>query len=61
MADFKINQVPVSISFECPLCECEVTIPWDEINVPDYWGDDWDDVECPYCNRTVTLGDYEMD
>jgi endogenous inhibitor of DNA gyrase (YacG/DUF329 family) len=61
MADFTINRKPISISFECPYCEDEVTIPWNEVNAPDYWGDDWGYVECPYCNKEVPLGDYDMD
>lgn len=59
--DFYINQRPVSISFECPHCKCEVEISWDEIDAPDYWGDDWGEVECPYCNKTVKLGEFDTD
>ena len=31
----------------------------DECN--DYWGDDWDEVECPHCNKSIKLGNYEYD
>lgn len=45
----------VAIEFECPHCECEVRIPWGEVNAPGDWGDDWDDVECPYCHKMVSI------
>lgn len=53
--EFTITTKPVAIEFECPHCENEVSIPWDEVNVPGYWGDDWDDMECPYCHKMVAL------
>ena len=59
--DFIINQRPVSISFECPHCEYEVEIPWNEVDVPEYWGDDWCEIKCPHCEKTIELGDYELD
>lgn len=58
--NFYIDQEPVSISFECPHCYYDVIIDWDDLNVPEYWGDDWGEVECPYCGKTVLLGDYDM-
>lgn len=61
MTDFIIHQRPVSISFECPFCECSAELAWCTINTPDYWGDKWDDVECPHCKNKVSLGDYELD
>lgn len=61
MVDFRIISTPVEICFECPFCEEEVRLLWDKINVPEYWGDEWDDVECPNCGETVTLGDYEYE
>ncbi len=59
--DFQINQRPVSISFECPNCESDVEINWDEIDTPDCWSDDWGEIECPYCHKILELGDYELD
>lgn len=59
--DFYINQRPVSISLTCPHCGMELEIPWDDLNVPEYWGDDWGEIECPYCEKTIKLGDYELE
>ena len=59
--DFYINQVPVAISLECPYCGIEVRINWDDIDVPEYWGDDWGEVTCSYCGKEINLGNYELD
>lgn len=59
--DFYINQRPVSISLCCPHCDTDIEIPWDEIDVPEYWGDDWGYIECPYCEKQIELGDYDID
>lgn len=59
--DFVINQCPVSICFVCPHYGEEPDIPWDEVNAPDYWGDDWGEVECPYCEKSIKLGICEVD
>lgn len=59
--DFHIDVEPVSISLECPYCDMDITIPWGELDVPEYWGDDWGEIKCPYCNKTIELGDYEYD
>ena len=58
--DFHINQTPVSISLCCPHCYTDVEIPWDEIDVPDYWGDDWGYIDCPYCEKSIKLADYDI-
>lgn len=57
---FYINQRPVSISLECPHCDADIEIPWDEIDVPEYWGDDWGYIECHRCGKTIKLGDYDI-
>jgi len=57
--DFQINSAPVSISFDCPYCGDSITLPWKSLNPPDYWGDRWDEVECPDCGKMVELQDYE--
>lgn len=59
--DFHIDVKPVSITFQCPHCEAEVTVPWRELDVPAYWGDDWGYIECPECEKEVRLGDYDYD
>ena len=61
MADFTILSKPVAISFECPFCESEVEIPWNKIEVPDSWCDDWGDIECPSCGKMVSLGEWTYD
>jgi hypothetical protein len=59
--DFHINVKPVSINFECPHCHLDAEIQWNELCVPEYWGDDWGAVLCPYCEQEVELGDYDYD
>lgn len=59
--DFHIDVKPVSVTFTCPHCGREATVPWRELNVPECWGDDWGYVECPDCEMEVKLGDYEYD
>lgn len=58
--DFYINQRPVSISLECPHCHSELEIPWNHLDVPDYWGDDWGTIVCPECGEDIELGDYDI-
>ena len=59
--DFHISVKPVSIELTCPYCSAELVIPWNHLNVPDYWGDRWDDIECPKCGEYISLGDYDYD
>lgn len=61
LTDFHINVKPVSIDFECPHCGCHAEIIWGQLNVPDYWGDSWGEVECEVCGGMVELGDYDYD
>ena len=56
-----IDVKPESVTFTCPHCGREVTVPWRELDVPECWGDDWGYVECPDCETEVKLGDYEYD
>ena len=58
--DFYIRQTPVAITLECPYCNFEISIPFAEVDVPEYWGDDWGYVECPYCEKEIKLGDYDI-
>lgn len=46
---FHIDVRPVSITFTCPHCGREVRVPWQELDVPECWGDDWGYAECPDC------------
>lgn len=59
--DFHINVRPVSIDFICPHCGFKQEIPWRDVAEPEYWGDDWGEVDCPRCEKTVELGDYDYD
>lgn len=59
--DFMIISKPSYIIFECPHCGCDVEIQWRDLYVPEYWGDDWGNVLCPYCEKEVELGDYDYD
>ena len=59
-ADFYINQRPTDIEFICPYCYTNVNVGWAHVDVPECWSDDWGWVECPLCNRTVKLGDYDI-
>lgn len=58
---FHIDTRPVSISLDCPYCEDSIVIPWRDVNVPEYWGDDWGEIVCPECGKTIVLGEYEYD
>ena len=60
-ADFTIVSKPNYISLMCPHCYSDIKIPWKDVCEPDYWGDDWGEVECPDCHETIKLGDYEYD
>ena len=59
--DFYINQRPFSITLTCPHCDTELEILWDDLSVPEYWGDDWGEIECTYCQKEIKLGDYELE
>lgn len=59
--DFHIDVKPVSITFACPHCGQTVAVPWRELAVPEYWGDDWGYADCPDCGKEVKLGEYEYD
>lgn len=59
--DFHIDVKPVSITFACPHCGQTVAVPWRELNVPEYWGDDWGYADCPDCEKEVKLGEYDYD
>lgn len=58
---FHIDTKVVSISLDCPHCGDRIVIPWKEVDVPEYWGDDWGEITCPECGKAVKLGEYEYD
>jgi len=59
--NFRIVSKPTWIEFRCPHCKGDVIISWMDLNPPYYWGDMWENVECPSCGKEVELGDYEYD
>lgn len=59
--DFYIVSAPTHIRFDCPHCGADVRIPWKDVDTPECWVDDWPDVECPDCGKTVQLGGWEYD
>ena len=59
--DYVIISKPSTVKFECPHCESDVEMPFEEV---DYKTDYWNDgalVCCPYCGHEVELDDYEYD
>ena len=58
---FRIISRPVKITFVCPYCEVSQEIDWKDLNVPEYWGDDWGEVKCPDCGKILELGEYDYD
>jgi uncharacterized Zn finger protein len=59
--DFTIVSKPAWITFDCPHCGCKTEVPWRLVNEPEYWGDDWGEVECTVCGEWVQLGEYDYD
>lgn len=61
MADFRIVSKPVKIAFECPFCEEEIEIPFEAVDAPSCWSDEWPEVKCPECGKMIALGDWQYD
>ena len=40
-ADFTIVSRPDHIRFECPYCQEDVEVDWNDVDVPESWSDDW--------------------
>lgn len=60
-ADFTIVSRPDHIRFECPYCQEDVEVDWNDVDVPEAWSDDFGSVECPNCNLDVKLEDWDYD
>jgi len=61
--DITIVSAPTWIKFECPHCEAEVEIDYDEFSgsmVSNYPGD-WESIECSYCEKEIEIDDIEWD
>lgn len=59
--DFTIISKPDHINLECPFCGNDINVPWNDVDSPECWQDDWGHVECPICEEDIKLGDYEYD
>jgi len=59
--DFIIVSRPDYIVLTCPRCKTRVEIKWCDVDVPEYWGDDWGSVNCPECGKEIKLGEYFYD
>ena len=59
--NFTIYMKPVSISFECPYCDNEVNIAWDDLLAFEYRLNNRNDVKCPHCKVIVFLDDYKVE
>ena len=60
-ADFTINSAPVDITFTCPHCRWQTGVPFEDVDEPECWQDDWGSVECPHCGEEVELGERSYD
>ena len=40
-ADFTINSAPVDITFTCPHCRWQTGVPFEDVDEPECWQDDW--------------------
>lgn len=40
-ADFTINSAPVDITFTCPHCRWQTDVPFEDVDEPECWQDDW--------------------
>jgi len=59
--DFTIVSKPDYISLECPFCHDDIKIDWNDVDVPEDWQGDWGYVECPTCEKLISLGDWDYD
>lgn len=59
--DFTIVSKPDHIRLECPHCGNDIEIPFDDVDVPECWQDNWGYVECPECQEMIKLGEWDYD
>lgn len=59
--DFTIISRPDHIHLECPFCNEEIEVDWNDVDVPECWSDDWGYIECPECEKEIKLGEYDYD
>lgn len=60
-ADFTINSAPVDITFTCPHCRWQAGVPFEDVDEPECWQDDWGSVERPHCGEEAESGERGYD
>lgn len=56
--NFKVHIKPCGISLQCPHCNTDIYVNWNEVDEPEYWDDgDWGSIYRPCCGKEVSLGD----
>lgn len=58
--DFRIHMKPYEISLQCPHCNTDIYVNWNEVDEPEYWNEDWGNINCPLCGKLIHLGDYDI-
>ena len=63
--ELTIIQAPVKVKFDCPFCECEIEIDYEEFcddMMNDYPGDwEMETIKCTNCHKEVVIGNIEWD
>lgn len=58
--NFTVHMKPYEISLQCPHCNTDVHVDWNEIDEPEYWDNgDWGSIYYPCCGKEVSLGNYD--
>lgn len=58
---FTIVSKPSYIHLECPDCDEEIEIDWDNLKGSRNWEFNDEIIECPGCGKIFKLGDWEYD
>ena len=63
--ELTIIQAPVEVKFDCPFCECEIEIDYEEFcddMMNDYpWDWEMKTIKCTNCHKEVVIGNIEWD